>query len=106
MPGEEVAPPMIVLAALRCVCESPPGSSGGSADFGVSATRGRAEGVWADTMTGSDGPSSAETRSAVNGGCVGAATSEMPAPTGDSIRLEEDRRPFSRHNRIGLDICS
>ena len=93
----------MVLAALNCVSESPPGSSGGPTDSGVSVSRGQDGGMWADTMSEGDDSRSAEIRSATNWGSVGAATSEMPSRVGGTIHLEEDRRLLSRHSEIGLD---
>ena len=86
----------MVLTALNCFAESPPGSSGGQTDSGGSVLRRQAGGMWADTMPESDDPRLAETRSAAGGGSVYVVSSEMPVWAGDTICLEEDRRLRSR----------
>ena len=59
--------------------------------------------MWADTLSESDGPRSAETSSAADGVSVGAATSGMSSRAGNTICLEEDRRFLSRLDVTGLD---
>ena len=93
--GDDFVLLLIMLTALNHVSESPPGSSGGQTDSGVSILRRQARGMRADTMPESDDPRSAETRSAANGRSVYAASSEMPSWVGDTICPEEDRRLLS-----------